>query len=277
MPDTPAPGPIDERTALDELERFRQGIARERARRGHTTDEFESLVRSLKAPVPPSVPARPSEPSRAYIPEQPPEWEWPREPQPVPLADPRPPSHAPVRDAAGPPSVGELLEAYDNAPASIGRGQVVVRLLALVIIAALMAWALWPAAPVPSPGAGDDRVTSTPPPPATETAPAAPATAPGAAAEPPAATPPATQPATGTELTTSRNVWVRVIADGERVLEREVAAGSRIPITAQKTIVIRTGDAEAVRLTIAGQDQGALGRAGEVVTRTFTVPGGQAP
>ena len=75
-----------------------------------------------------------------------------------------------------------------------------------------------------------------------------------------------------TELTTTRHVWVRVIADGERVLERELPAGSRIPITAQKTIVIRTGDAGAVTLTIAGEDQGTLGREGQVVTRTFTVP-----
>jgi hypothetical protein len=44
-----------------------------------------------------------------------------------------------------------------------------------------------------------------------------------------------------------------------------------VPLKAAKTIVIRTGDAGAVRLSIAGQDQGILGRDGEVVTRTFTV------
>lgn len=77
---------------------------------------------------------------------------------------------------------------------------------------------------------------------------------------------------TGSEITTLRPVWVRVIADGERVVERELPADARIPFTAEKTIVIRTGDAGAVRLTIRGEDQGVLGRDGEVVTRSFTVP-----
>jgi hypothetical protein len=62
-----------------------------------------------------------------------------------------------------------------------------------------------------------------------------------------------------------------VIADGERVVERELPADARVPLKAARTIVIRTGDAGAVRLSIAGQDQGILGRDGEVVTRTFTV------
>lgn len=74
------------------------------------------------------------------------------------------------------------------------------------------------------------------------------------------------------ELTTTRTVWVRVIADGERVLERELPADTRVPIAARETLVIRTGDAGAVRLSIGGEDQGFLGREGEVTTRTFTVP-----
>ena len=65
---------------------------------------------------------------------------------------------------------------------------------------------------------------------------------------------------------------MRVIADGEKVLEREVPAGTRIPVKAEKTIVIRTGDAGAVRLAIRGGQSTLLGREGEVVTRSFTVP-----
>jgi hypothetical protein len=67
-------------------------------------------------------------------------------------------------------------------------------------------------------------------------------------------------------------VWVRVIADGERIVERELPADTRIPFSAEKTIVIRTGDAGAVRLSIRGEDRGVLGRDGVVVTRTFEVP-----
>lgn len=111
------------------------------------------------------------------------------------------------------------------------------------------------------------------PEPAAQTSPA-PAPAPAAAApETPAAVPPpAAASPFESELTTIRAVWVRVLADGERVVERELPAGARVPFKAQKTIAIRTGDAGAVRLSIGGQDQGFLGREGAVVTRTFTVP-----
>jgi hypothetical protein len=88
-----------------------------------------------------------------------------------------------------------------------------------------------------------------------------------------AATP--TQPAATlkTEIVTTEPAWVRVIADGERVIERELPANARIPFTAERTIQIRTGNAGAVRLSIRGKDQGSLGKIGEVVTRSFTVPG----
>jgi hypothetical protein len=65
---------------------------------------------------------------------------------------------------------------------------------------------------------------------------------------------------------------VRVLADGERVIERELPANARVPVKAKKTIVIRAGDAGAVRLSIGGRDQGVLGPDGEVATRTFNVP-----
>jgi cytoskeleton protein RodZ len=70
---------------------------------------------------------------------------------------------------------------------------------------------------------------------------------------------------------------MRVIVDGQRVVEREVPAGTRLPLNAEKTIVIRTGDAGAVRLTIRGQEPAFLGVEGEVVTRSFTVPPRAAP
>ena len=86
---------------------------------------------------------------------------------------------------------------------------------------------------------------------------------------------PATPPPAATlqtEIVTTEPAWVRVIADGERVIERELPAAARIPFKAERTIQIRTGNAGAVRLSIRGKDQGALGKIGEVVTRSFTVP-----
>ena len=111
---------------------------------------------------------------------------------------------------------------------------------------------------------------------APETSPAAPSPDTRAAAVPPASPAPG-EPVTQTapavsELTTTRRVWVRLTVDGQRVVEGEVPANARVPITADKTVVIRTGNAGAVRLTLRGEDQGALGAEGTVVTRSFTLP-----
>jgi len=72
------------------------------------------------------------------------------------------------------------------------------------------------------------------------------------------------------ELTTLRPVWMRVVVDGQRILERELPAGARVPL-AGESIVVRAGDAGAVRLLRHGRDQGLLGADGAVVTRTFLV------
>lgn len=78
--------------------------------------------------------------------------------------------------------------------------------------------------------------------------------------------------ASGTEIHALRRVWVRVIVDGTRAVERELRADERVALPSGRTIVIRTGDAGAIRLTMNGQDRGTLGSEGEVVTRTFTAP-----
>ena len=83
---------------------------------------------------------------------------------------------------------------------------------------------------------------------------------------------PTAEPAAArTELTTLRRVWVRVVVDGERLLERELPAGETVPLSPRETIVLRAGDAGAVRLAIAGKDQGPLGEEGRAVTRSFDV------
>jgi hypothetical protein len=98
------------------------------------------------------------------------------------------------------------------------------------------------------------------------------ATAPAPDSAPPAEPPPAPPPSPyESELVTIRPAWVRIIADGERILERELAADTRIPFTARERIVIRVGDPAAVRLTIGGVDQGSLGPEGQPVTRTFEI------
>lgn len=114
--------------------------------------------------------------------------------------------------------------------------------------------------------------------PASSASPSPAASAPAPEATPsPQATAPAPAPAasSGThaieaELIADRRVWVRVVADGEKLVERELPAGTRVPITADRAIVVRAGDAGAVRLRVNGADRGPLGRDAEVLTRTFT-------
>ena len=282
MADKREAGAFDERAALEQLERFREEITRERARRREVSDEFESFVRSFKTPAAPGPAAQapsptPPAPPRAGVPLPPKPTPAPVRPEaarPAP-AHPAPARRAPARielppapktDVPSPPMlpvdphVVFPTEIDPRMPVPPRRRRLALVMLAVLVIGVLAAWALWPRSSSPATEVAD---TSAP-------APAGDVSQP---ADEGVAAPPAPAPESlVTELATTRNVWVRVIADGERVVERELPAGSRIPFTAQKTIVIRTGDAGAVTLTIAGVNQGPLGREGQVVTRTFTVP-----
>lgn len=265
--------PFDERAALAELERVREQIQAYRAQRRDIQDEFGRLTRSFKnaesaapsaatsavvmphaeQPTPPHPTPPPAPPAEAAVRSEAPVHlppaataaepllpapEPPRETLPAPAADFDPPAVAPEPTAS-------------RAPAVAG---------AVVVVALLALFAAWMfSGPADQPAS----VTTKPPP-----APAAVESAPAATPAPPAAAP----APRGSELTTIRRVWMRVLVDGQRVVEREVPADTRIPLAVKETIVIRTGDAGAVRLTLDGQDQGFLGREGQVVTRTFTVP-----
>ena len=72
-------------------------------------------------------------------------------------------------------------------------------------------------------------------------------------------------------VSTLRRVWVRITVDGQKVMEQELPADARIPLTPKSQVVVRAGDAGAVRVAIAGKDQGPVGRDGEVATKSFTV------
>ncbi len=142
------------------------------------------------------------------------------------------------------------------APRSSRRISPVVGLLAVLVIGAAV-FVVWRARSL-DPGATETAVAQPQPAAATpQVAPTAPAPA---ATVPPAA-----------EVSTVRKVWVRVLVDGQKVIERELPADSHIPLTPTSQVVVRAGDAGAVRVSIAGKDQGAVGRDGEVATRAFPV------
>ena len=292
----PRPRP-DQQAALEELERFGRDIQRYRAQREALGEEFDAFVRSFKEP-PPGVRAERATPARTETPSifEPPVLATPVPDTPVletPVPDTpvieNPVPKAPVLETPTPapevaaPAMAQPAEAAEL-PVPPARAQTPIAAVAagaaLLVGGGLLAVLLWNRGPAPSsdPAANPDAPPAAAPAPSTAatTAPdssAAPAAAPAAAPTP---TPAA--PSSGSEIVAERRVWMRVTVDGARVLEREVPAGTRIPLKAEKTIVIRTGDAGAVRLSIRGGPGALLGREGEVVTRAFTVPPrGEAP
>jgi len=87
----------------------------------------------------------------------------------------------------------------------------------------------------------------------------------------PAPAPVATPPPRA-EIVTSRQVWIRVTVDGQKVMERELPPDTRIPLNPAAQFVVRAGDAGAVKVTIDGKDQGPFGVDGRAATKAFAVP-----
>jgi cytoskeleton protein RodZ len=253
----PQRAPFDQRAALAELERLGQDIARYRARREAFGEEFDSSLKSFKTP-----PERTAD--RVTMPASPLEVASVPAPSAAEPADPA--ASAPLPASTDSPSPAAVPPEALRAPAARARVSLPAPALlggALVVLLAggLLIRSLWKPAPESPPSSGGSG---------------APVAAPAPAAAPlPAAA--AAAPSSESAITTVRRVWMRVIVDGERVLEREVPAGTRVPLNAEKTIVIRTGDAGAVRLAIRGEERGSLGVEGEVVTRSFAVPPRRAP
>jgi hypothetical protein len=96
---------------------------------------------------------------------------------------------------------------------------------------------------------------------------------PAAAPQPaPQPAPVATPPPPRAEISTLRHVWIRVMVDGQKMIERELPANTRIPLDPAAQFVVRAGDAGAVRVAIGGKDQGPVGADGQVATKAFSVP-----
>ena len=72
-------------------------------------------------------------------------------------------------------------------------------------------------------------------------------------------------------LDTIRPVWIRVIVDGTRAIEQEVAAGEQLTYEADTRIVVRAGDGGGVLATFNGVDRGPLGRDGWPITVPYAI------
>jgi len=286
MPSGPEHGvPWDEGAALEELERLKLGIEEWRRRRKDVQADFDRFVRGFRTP--PSeremgreINATPALQTAAVAPERPSaqtpavdtsatEPAAPVTSVTIPTAsatDPAVSSSEPAplpAESSLPPMVATAVKSPSLSAEQRKRRTLLIAVTggvaALIAVGALLT-RTWNARPDGSPGAGSQPA-------------AARATQVPRSTAPSNSTPnPVVPEAPRSEITALRRVWARVVVDGTREVERELNAGDRIPLRAGRTIVIRAGNAGAVRLTINGEDRGLLGPEGEVVTRTLQIP-----
>ena len=257
--------PFDEGAALEALERLREEIRQLRSRRERKVEEFEAWLREVRtasraervAALEREATSEPAAAAGARAANRAADSATQSSASTAAAAARATPTSSPFQDdfAAAAPAL--------RSSGRFGGRRVYYAAGAAVIIGAFILARTW----------GND----TPEPlssPATSTAPATRQPAEGLPATP---KPPAGEQAPAAErrplqieLTTVRPVWMRVIVDGVRRVEREVPAGQRLNFGADRAIVLRAGDGGGVRLAIDGRDRGPLGRDGQIAVRTLT-------
>jgi hypothetical protein len=243
--------PFDEQAALAELERLRTELQSARKRREEMAAQFDAFVRSFKSqddretPPPAATSLRATSGRVARTADY----------APTAVVEPI----VPIALEGEPPVVAVRWK----------RGFGVARLAAAVAVTGavlLVALLFFRGGPSAEPRPRAESVAQAPtaaPPAMSESASTAAAEASvGLAAPVPRA-------ALTAELIAVRPVWVRVIIDGRRTMQRQLAAGERVPLRADKVINLRAGDAGALRLVVDGVDQGVLGRDGAIATRAL--------
>ena len=295
MSDTQKTQPFDEQTALAELERLADKIQATRRQRAGTVAEFETFVKTFRndrynelisqheAELQSELraqarPVRPVGEVAANLGVHPPApapatykpttiavaLSQPAAPPAEADADQPPPVPADRPSASMPVPVAAVSMAPTKARSFSNAGPMIAAAAAVLLLVFVVWFFSRPSSPTEPPPA-----TAAAPPPAAAAAPAA-----APAAKPPSPAPPAPVPARALniELLTIKPVWLRVTVDGVRALEAEVPPDRRLSFAADKLILIRAGNGGAVRLTVGGEDRGALGAEGRVVDKQV-VPG----
>jgi len=244
---------FDEQRVLDELEQLQLAIRATRAQRERVQAEFDAQLRAFEPPTlshtPP--PAKPGAFPVLSIPANG-----------TAQVAARSPETAIGRAAESEPVQSALVEPVsEDAPASSRSSVGLLAIVAGIVLVAsfVLVWMF-------------NRAPSASPPPVAQqparTIPSVPAL--------PEVRKPAALPVDPhllrIDLKTLRRVWLRVSVDGRIAIEREVAEGEQLPFGADRSIVVRAGDAGAVTVRVGDVDQGTIGRDGEVLTRTFTAP-----
>jgi hypothetical protein len=230
----------DDHRVLEELERLQHAIQAMRDTRERAQAEFAVHLDKFNPPTHPDH----------------------AEPLPVSRAEPPTSSATIVEPTAHVTRDATITEADahslfgDDAPSSPARRRVViaaVAVIALIVISAVLAR---------RPSRQADPVISAP-----RAVTSKPAVQPTPAPTAPAV--PVSSRRLHVEITTLRRAWVRVVADGETRVERELKPDEHLPFEADDLIVVRAGDAGAVRVSVGGVDQGTLGADGQVITKRF--------
>jgi len=276
---------FDEDSVLEELERLRGAIRLARSKREEKVAQFESFVRDarmaarreaaravgvdpdddLEVKTAPALPVGSSELTPIVSETAAP---WPPPPA-EPVEQPVPAARVSRLD-----DMSEATAAFpDPLPHRRALDTYIIGASAGVLIIALL---------VVSTIGGDSEPPATPTAAQTQTTPGG-QPAPGAAIPPKtnqaprSAAGPAASPAAPTtplplqvELVALRKVWMRVTVDGDRAIEDEVEEGQRLRFAANRSIVVRAGDAGAVTISVDGQAAAPLGRAGQPATRTLS-------
>lgn len=79
------------------------------------------------------------------------------------------------------------------------------------------------------------------------------------------------------QLVILKRTWLSVSVDGQMTFQGRAKPGDVLEYQASKAVEVTTGNGAGVRAIYNGQDQGALGGVGQVVTRIWTLAGVQTP
>jgi cytoskeleton protein RodZ len=244
---------FDERRVIGELVQLQAAIRASREKRERAQAAFDAQLSTFRAPTEAVRPDAGVTMTPGAL------------PVPVPRRQPEGPVTIAAVETAPPPLAVEPVEAKLTAAPTLSipqrrglqaRSRAIVGAIGFVGLAVLV-WLLLRAPEEPAAARPDTRPSA-----AAQPAPA-PAQAPAPA--------PADPHPLRIDIVTLRKVWMRVVVDGRIAIERELPEGERLPFGADKTIVVRAGDAGAVSVRVGSEDQGTLGGDGQVVTRTFTV------
>jgi len=232
--------PFDDSAALIELERLRESIAAARQARQRVSDEFDAFVKGFRNPA--------AEPARAES-----------------TAESRPSEPAPsiVAPASKTDAVAEI---SPSRPEVRHRYRLDIRRLGIAAVIAVVAlgllltrWRNQTASPTrANTVTGVQSSTGR-------------AQAPTSVTTPAAKTPAVAAHAVVVELQTVRPVWMRVVVDSRKTVERTVPAGESLHFTGDNSIVVRVGNGGDV-LVKTGSREDPFGAAGQPATRTFSKP-----